>query len=216
MAPPIPASLPGNWTDAEMIERAKSGCQASFGSIVLRYQQKLLNFCARRYGLQEAPEYAHRTFVKFYGLLPTYEERGLLFPYLLRICSTLPPPPPPPGPDNPGSKRELGWIPGTALPAPDLLIMEEDGRRALSALSRLQIQVVLMHAYGLSWREIAEQIGIPLETATGRYRAAMKELWRRRIALREGLRFRPRLSSAEVRDCVAEVLRMIYSRGAVL
>jgi DNA-directed RNA polymerase specialized sigma24 family protein len=214
MALPIRASLSGDWTDEELVERAKKGCEASFRSIMLRYQQKLLNFAARRYGLQEAHEYAHQTFIKFHRSLQRYEERGLLFPYLLRICSTLPPGGQ--GPNGGSPERELASIPAKALLAPDLLIMEEDGRRALSALSRLQLQVVLMRAYGLSWGEIAEQLEIPLETAISRYKAAKKELWLRRIALKEGLPFHPQLSSAEARDCVAEVLTMIFSRRAVL
>jgi RNA polymerase sigma-70 factor (ECF subfamily) len=212
MAPPRHGPLPGDMTDEELVELAKVGGEkgdAAFTKIVRRYEERLLNYAFRMcWSRHEAFDYVQRAFVKFHERLPAYREEGKLFAYLTTIMWNLCPSAKPWevfGIDQ----RAFDSVPSQGISVEDLLLINEDRLRALSALTPPQIQVLVMRAYGITWDEIAARLGIPVETAQSRRKAAAKELLSRAAALQQGLPFRARLTLVEVRECIAKLRELL-------
>jgi len=73
-----------------------------------------------------------------------------------------------------GSEREEG------IRTPDSLLADEESRRLWQAVSGLQedyrTAFLLVHLEGLSYREVAEQLGVPVSTVEGRMYKAKQSL----------------------------------------
>jgi len=77
-------------TDRELVDRAKAGDAAAFGSIVRRYQRRIfrLSFHLVRTGA-EAEDVTQETFVRAYQALDRFDGRSEPFTWLYRIAVNL-------------------------------------------------------------------------------------------------------------------------------
>jgi len=73
--------------DIELIKRSQGGDRAAYGEIVLRYQDRIYNLCARllRHS-SEAEDMAQVTFLKAYRNLENFQPHAALYTWLYRIA----------------------------------------------------------------------------------------------------------------------------------
>jgi RNA polymerase sigma-70 factor (ECF subfamily) len=172
-------------TEAVWIEQAKAGDQSAFTSLVEAYQTPVYNLAYRMLGNSvEAENAAQETFIRMYTKLDTYDPERKFSSWLLAIAShycvdllrrrrmnylsldDLPP------------MVELS-MPKTAQPE-QIVVREQDASAVQKLLEALppnyRIPVVLRYWYDMSYREIADAMGVTESTIKTRLHRARARL----------------------------------------
>lgn len=173
-----------NLADDQLVAEYKEGNDQALGLLYDRYYRILFNYLCGVLGNRESAEdILQETFCTLVRKLDLYQPRGKFKPYLFRIAYNL----------AVDRIRKDGRTPGTATPFLDDFYQEENNGnplpeiekteilentiRAVQKLSPEQRQVLLLkHFSGLTFREISEIMGIPLNTALGRMHYAIRNL----------------------------------------
>lgn len=179
--------------DAELARLAATGRVECFEELLARYRNRVYRICYRCAGNPEdAEDWSQECFIRAYRHLGYYDPRLPFEPWLLRIvyntCVNL---------AKARSRRRvetlvsIADVEESAVPArtPDPLaraLCADEERQALQAVEglppELRAAVVLRVLEDLSFRELSEVLGVPLQTAATRVRRAL-ELIRKRIGV---------------------------------
>jgi RNA polymerase sigma-70 factor (ECF subfamily) len=168
--------------DEELARRAAGGRLDCFEELLARYQDRVHRICHRGAGnAEDAEDWTQECFLRVYRQLDRYDPALPFAPWLLRVvansCIDL---------ARTRSRRQdrigLGLTEETGgvetAPDPlDAVLSAEEARvvfAAVGALSPpLRQALVLRFVEGLSFRELAEVLGVPLQTAATRVRRAL-------------------------------------------
>lgn len=163
--------------DVVLVQRCLRGEADAFRPLVERYQKVLFTVAVRMLGdRDEADEAAQTAFVHAYEKLPTWNQHHKFFSWLYRIlvneCL------------NVRRARHRTEPLTESIAAPDeaaaLVERHELQRRVYSALQRLpgsyREVVVLRHYAEMSYREMAETLGLPEKTVKSRLYSARQQL----------------------------------------
>ena len=189
-----PAATPPAPADADVVERARAGDHAAFQVLVERYQARAYRLALRVLRDEEqAKDAVQDAFLKVYGSLDRFEGRSGFYTWLYRIvmnqCLDRK--------RRDRSDREVEWndevasasvpevgappVAGSAGAAPDQAAersqLRELMRTAIESLpedARRTIQ--LREIDGLSYKEIADALGIPKGTVMSRLHYARRRL----------------------------------------
>jgi RNA polymerase sigma-70 factor, ECF subfamily len=175
-------------SDDTLARRASDGQIECFETLVSRHRARVYGICYRMAGNPEdAEDWAQECFVRVYQQLRHYNTSLPFVPWLVRVSSntclncmgtrtrrrTLTPV---------GLSDELiHTLPSGETSSPLRIVMERDeqSRRdaAIQELPPLLRQaLVLRHQEELSLKEIAETLGVPLQTASTRVRRALLQV----------------------------------------
>ena len=179
-------------TDEVLIERAREGERQAFETLVHRHSDAVLNFLIRFMpDRDDAEDITQETFIRAFGNLERFDPaRGRFRSWLYRIAANLS--------LNELKRRERSAAREEAA-AENLRPEPDDGGRgvrslehrplhqALQTLSDTERQVILLAYYhDLTYREIAETLGIPLGTVKSRMYCGVMRLRKILIPLEEG------------------------------
>jgi RNA polymerase sigma factor (sigma-70 family) len=171
--------------DELLAHRAAAGHLEAFEEILGRYRNPVYRLCYRSAANPEdADDWAQECFVRAYQKLGSYDPALPFRPWLLRLvtntCINL---------ARTRSRRqdrlELGFAeesePFSTEPDPGQAVLaEEDARRVRAAVEvlppPLRQAVVLRVLEELSFRELAEVLGVPLQTAASRVRRGLLQI----------------------------------------
>lgn len=178
-------------TDEQLVNAYAQGCNEAFDTLLLRYKVRLFNYIFQMVRDRDlADDIFQETFVKAITTIKQgrYNDLGKFSAWLYRIARNL-------AVDsfradrNESSlstddadydvlnRRELAD--GTVEDLMVELQIEEDLRRLVDQLPDVQREVLIMRYYhDLSFKEIAEQTGVSINTALGRMRYAILNLRR--------------------------------------
>lgn len=178
-----------NADDGRLIERTLAGDHQAFGTLVLKYQDRLFGTLAHLLGsLPDAHDVAQDAFLSAFEKLSTFRKQSSFYSWLFRIAyhaainnrrkqkrhrhSSVE-----------GRRELLGTEPADTNPAhePDApLHSAEDQQRVRDALNELSPEyrdpLVLKELDGLRYDEIAAILEIPLGTVRSRIHRARQEL----------------------------------------
>jgi RNA polymerase sigma-70 factor (ECF subfamily) len=178
--------------DAALIERCRAGDVAAFEPLVEKYRQRVwrLAFNVLR-DREEAWDVAQEAFIRAYQALPSFRGQSAFYTWLYRIVMNV-------AADRARSRAAQGRAFGTERvpeedwervltdPAPDqespdaAAARAQDRERITKALDTLpehhRAIIVLSDLQGLSYREIAETLDIPMGTVMSRLHNARKRL----------------------------------------
>ena len=169
-------------SDEELARRAADGRLEAFEELLQRHRQRVFRLCHRRAGNREdAEDWAQECFVRLYQQLNHYDSRKPFSPWMLRVVSN--------ACINKAMARaqqksrlveesgEEDWpISDAADPLKQMLFAEEKRRLndAVALLPPLLQQAVVLRALeGLSFKELAEILNAPLQTAASRVRRGL-------------------------------------------
>lgn len=164
--------------DADLVRRCLAGESECFTRLVERYERVLYNLALRMVGDEEdAKDIVQASFVKTYEKLSSFDPRFKFFSWVYKI--TL----------NESLNALQRRKPMEAIPEnlpseerlpEDALDQERLGRRIQIALEHLTPDyrqvIVLRHFLELSYREMAEIIGVPEKTVKSRLFSARRTL----------------------------------------
>ena len=180
--------------DETLARRAAAGRLDCFEELLVRYRDRVYRICYCSAGnAEDAQDWAQESLLRVYRQMRRYDPAQPFAPWLLRVVSNtcinlaktrarrqerldleLP--------EEPEGTRQVGR--GVALaPDPlDAVLAREAVRAALAAVDELapplRQAIVLRVVEQLSFRELAEVLGVPLQTAYSRIKAARQELRR--------------------------------------
>jgi len=178
--------------DAALVERCRAGDVAAFEPLVEKYRQRVwrLAYNVLR-DREEAWDVAQEAFIKAYQALPSFRGQSAFYTWLYRIAMNV-------AADRGRSRGAQGRAFGTervpeedwerALPdqnpgdeSPDAAAARTEDRakimKALDTLSEDHRRIVMLSDLeGLSYREIAETLDIPMGTVMSRLHNARKRL----------------------------------------
>jgi RNA polymerase sigma-70 factor (ECF subfamily) len=178
--------------DAALIERCRAGDVAAFEPLVEKYRQRVwrLAYSTLR-DREEAWDVAQEAFIRAYQALPSFRGQSAFYTWLYRIVMNV-------AADRARSRGAQGRAFGTervpeedwerVLPdqnpgdeAPDAAALRREQRgkimRALDTLSEDHRKIIMLSDLeGLSYREIAETLEIPMGTVMSRLHNARKRL----------------------------------------
>lgn len=165
-------------SDAELVRRCLDGEASCFTSLVERYDRVLYNLALRMVTDEEdARDVVQASFVKTYEKLSSFDPRYKFFSWIYKITlneslNTLQRRKP--MESIPEDLPCDGQVPGEALD------QERLGQRIQAALEKLTPDyrqvIVLRHFLELSYREMANVIGIPEKTVKSRLFSARRSL----------------------------------------
>ena len=171
----------------DLVRGLKEGRPAAYETLVREYGDRIFRFVKRMVGEAWAEDLTQEVFVRVHRSVGAYRPEGRFESWLFAIANNL-------CIDRARRRRpeasvsDLGEEAAAehflaSTPEPSDAVEEEERRRALlKAVERLppeQRQVFLMREEGgLSFKEIAEIVGCPLNTALGRMHYAMENLKR--------------------------------------
>jgi RNA polymerase sigma-70 factor (ECF subfamily) len=175
--------------DSQLVERCRAGDLSAFEPLVLKYRQRVWRLAYQTLGdREEAWDVAQEAFVRAYQALPRFRGQSAFYTWLFRIVVNL-------ATDRwrqqAAQARAFGSEPvpeeewGRSLPDP----AEGPERRALRAADRDLIRraldslppnhrtiIMLSDIEGLSYREIAEVLRVPMGTVMSRLHNARRRL----------------------------------------
>jgi RNA polymerase sigma-70 factor, ECF subfamily len=172
-----------DFSDEELARRAAQGHIACFEEILSRYRDRIYRLCLRWAGNRDdAEDWAQECFVRAYRQLHRYDSNLPFAPWMLRLttntCINLA------KARSRHQHRETlddDWQDENSL-AHAPLEQQDEARRVRAAVQvlppPLRAAVVLRFVEELSFREISEVLGVPLQTAVTRCKRAI-ELTRR-------------------------------------
>jgi RNA polymerase sigma-70 factor, ECF subfamily len=171
--------------DELLAGRAAAGCREDFEELLRRYRNRVYRLCFQMAGnAEDAEDWAQECFVRAYQKLGSYDPALPFTPWLLRLvanaCINL---------ARTRTRRqdrlelgldeETGYLSSDADPAQAALTGDE-ARRLRAAVEALppplRQAVVLRVLEDLSFRELAEVLGVPLQTAASRVRRALLQV----------------------------------------
>ena len=176
------AVTPAADDDAALMLLVQDGDRQAFGLLVGRYESTVVNYLTRlTRDRSRAEELAQEAFLRLYERASSYQERGQLLPYLLRIASNLL------GSEERRSRRWrtlsllVGATPSAPEPSQERRLLSGEATRvveeALQALPlRYRSPLVLREIEGLSYREIAIALGCREGTVKSRINRARERL----------------------------------------
>src|SRR6185295_5817209 len=160
---PAPSSDP---PDAELAERAGEGDEWAFTVLVRRYERPVFALCARYLGPADGADATQETFVRAFTHLERYDRARPLLPWLFTIARRL-------CIDHQRARRHEAPAP-ERMPASGHASVEAhvSAREELALLARAfeglpegpREALALFHLHDLSYKEIAEQLEIPMGT----------------------------------------------------
>jgi RNA polymerase sigma-70 factor, ECF subfamily len=178
--------------DSALIEKCRAGDVAAFEPLVEKYRQRVwrLAYNVLR-DREEAWDVAQEAFIKAYQALPSFRGQSAFYTWLYRIAMNV-------AADRARSRAAQGRAFGTervpeedwervitdpnpaeASPA-DAAVRREERRKIMQALDQLSEDhrriIMLGDLEGLSYREIAETLEIPMGTVMSRLHNARKRL----------------------------------------
>lgn len=169
--------------DEELARLAAGGRVDCFEELLARYRDRVYRICYRCAGqADDAEDWAQECFVRAYRQLRHFDP-GLPFaPWLLRLvshtCINLAK-----ARARHAQCREPDWLDERADGRPDplrQLIQGEEERAILGAIGglppALRMAVTLRVVDELSFRELSEVLGVPLQTAATRVRRALQQV----------------------------------------
>jgi RNA polymerase sigma-70 factor (ECF subfamily) len=166
-------------TDLELIRQAQQGDRQAFGQLVRRHHQGVINVVYRMCGNTDlAEEAAQETFIRAWSHLPRYKPRAPFRNWLYRIAINL---------ARDALRRERPAVDIESVPiasgdqGPQALVeARERGeivREAVTDLPPASKEVLVLREYeGLSYKEIAETLDIPIGTVMSRLNYARGRL----------------------------------------
>lgn len=178
-------------TDEDLAKQAKEGDHDAFSELVRRYQGRLLSFLRYRASRAVAEDVFQDICVKWWTHMKSYEPTGRFAAWAFTIARRA-------LIDHSRKERGRGFLPlegaaelvAESAPGPSRAAesaeIGERLARALEDLSDEQREVFLLREYaGLSFKEIADAQGCPLNTCLARMRYALLKL-RARLEARHG------------------------------
>ena len=169
--------------DAALMARVQQGDRRAFGDLVSRYEGAVVNYLTRlTRDRGRAEELAQEAFLRLYQRASSYQERGQLLPYVLRIATNL---------LRSEERRSRRWrtlsqlvgaTPGAPHePSPQRQLLATEAtlmvEAALAGLPlRYRAPLVLREIEGLSYREIAVALGCREGTVKSRINRARQRL----------------------------------------
>ncbi len=157
-------------TDAALIQRARRGDQKAFGELVLRYRRPVLSVAYRMTGdAASAEDIAQAAFLQAWQQLGTLHESAALKGWLYRLAVNA-------SIDhlrrNP-APADLSDEAADPAPTPEGEALERERaeavRRAVLALpEQCRAALILREFEGLSYKEVAQALAIPLGTVMSR------------------------------------------------
>jgi len=166
-------------TELELIEQAQQGDRRAFGQLVRRHRKGAINVVYRMCGSAHvAEEAAQEAFIKAWTHLPSYKPRSPFRNWLYRIAINA---------ARDALRRERPTVDTDLeiLPSPDQgpqAAAESEERRervrqAVLDLPSASREVLVLREYeGLSYKEIASTLGIPMGTVMSRLNYARGHL----------------------------------------
>jgi RNA polymerase sigma-70 factor (ECF subfamily) len=178
--------------DAALIERCRAGDVAAFEPLVEKYRQRVWRLAYNTLrDREEAWDVAQEAFIRAYQALPSFRGQSAFYTWLYRIVMNV-------AADKARSRGAQGRAFGTervpeedwerVLPdqnpgdeAPDAAAARREQRakimRALDTLSEDHRKIIMLSDLeGLSYREIADTLAIPMGTVMSRLHNARKRL----------------------------------------
>jgi RNA polymerase sigma-70 factor (ECF subfamily) len=176
----------------ELLVRAREGDPQSLRALVDVYASRVFGLLFRLTGARDvAEELTQETFLRLVRTIAEYEHSGKFESWLFRIAANLArdrgrqyrrrgaavPLDVPPGPGGPAAIER----PDDAASDPAALLAESEERerlgRCLDSLPELDREILLLrHFSGLSFREIAALLSVPIGTALARAHRAIGRL----------------------------------------
>jgi RNA polymerase sigma-70 factor (ECF subfamily) len=174
--------------DELLARRAAAGNTEDFEELLSRYRTRVYRLCYRMAGnAEDAEDWAQESFVRAFRQLGHYDPVLPFTPWLLRVvtntCVNLAK-----TRARRQSKMELGLseeTKGVAVVADPMqtLLSGEDACRVRTAVGTLPAPlrqaVVLRVLEEISFREVADVLGVPLQTAASRVRRALMQIRQR-------------------------------------
>jgi len=172
--------VPHEAEDRELVARSRSGDPAAFGVLVRRYQRRLFALGLRYFReTADADDLVQETFLRAWRALDRYDESRPFAPWLFRIASNW-------ALTQLETRKRRGVEPldenlHWGGPSPAESAEARERRRALErAVGELPAeQRVVLHlrvAEGLSYREIADALDLPIGTVMSRLARARETL----------------------------------------
>lgn len=165
-------------TDGVLVESAKSGDSKAFSSLVLKHQQSLLRLCMRFTSSQDlAEDIVQDTFVKAYRKLSTFEGRSSFKSWLFQIAINT-------AKNKLRATRDTVNIDNVQISIGGLTTegLEREGLRTMirefvDELPEKQKMALTLRIYDdLSFKEIAEIMECPYDTAKANYRHGLMSI----------------------------------------
>ena len=169
--------------DRSDIERARRGDRRAFGALVTRHRDWVYGFACRMLGdREEAFDAAQEAFIRVWTALEDFDVSRPFRPWLLAITANV-------CTDLLRRRREqvslddraAAQVPADPAPSPHQQVAaRQTGERITAALVHLtdqqRLAVVLKHIQGLSYEEIAEMTGMPVNTIKSHVRRGRLKL----------------------------------------
>lgn len=165
--------------DLELIEEVKLGHKPAFSELVMRYQKKMMRIAFRlTRDLNEAEDVVQESFIKAYQKLDTFEGRASFKSWLYQITLNTAK-----NKIRSGSRISVGTD-GMSIGVNETMnfeLAEKDVRESLKGEidklpQRQRLALTLRVFDDLSFREIAEIMECPYDTAKANYRHALMKL----------------------------------------
>lgn len=168
-------------SDAELMERVRTGDRDAFTDVVDRHKDAVVNYLTRLTGNRDrAEDLAQETFLRLFRSAHSYTEQGLLRAYLYRIATNL---------VRSEERRErrlrvlLPFLRGrehTEPAAPSGLLLQELHREVAGAVAalplRYRVPLVLHEIEGWSYADIAEELSCREGTVKSRIHRGRQHL----------------------------------------
>jgi RNA polymerase sigma-70 factor (ECF subfamily) len=172
-------SAPSAETELELITQAQQGDRQAFGELVRRHREGVVNVVYRMCGdANLAEDAAQEAFIRAWQHLPGYRPQSPFRNWVYRIATNV-------ALDMLRRERETVDIDALSLAAsdegPEATVegreRGEQVRQAVLALPPASRAVLVLREYeGLSYREIADMLGIPIGTVMSRLSYARNRL----------------------------------------
>jgi RNA polymerase sigma-70 factor (ECF subfamily) len=166
-------------TELDLIARAQGGDKAAFGELVRYHREGVVNVVYRMCGnLHLAEDAAQEAFVRAWQHLPNYQPRSAFRNWLYRIATHV-------ALDALRHERGTEDVDELSVAAeeggPEIKVVSKERgeyvRRAVLNLPPASRAVLVLREYeGLSYREIADTLGIPIGTVMSRLNYARGRL----------------------------------------
>jgi RNA polymerase sigma-70 factor (ECF subfamily) len=167
--------------DAELARRAGAGDERAFTTLVRRYERPVFALCCRYLGQADAADAAQETFVRAFTHLERFDHSRPLLPWLFTIARRL-------CIDHQRARKHEAQSDRLPEGAASGIEAHVSAREELTLLARAlgdlpegsREALALFHLHDLSYKEIAEQLEVPMGTV-------MSWIHRGRDALRAAL-----------------------------
>ena len=170
---------PASYNEAELVSQAQLGDRSAFGDLVRHHREGVINVVYRMCGDPKlAEDAAQEAFIRAWQKLPGYKPRSPFRNWLFRIATNI-------ALDTLRRERETVDLEAVQLQTPnaspescyDRTEQAELVRAAVLALPPASRAVLVLREYeGLSYRQIAETLGIPIGTVMSRLNYARTQL----------------------------------------